>query len=71
MDKYFQKLPEYWASYFRREYAKEDQTDDSLGKRITFLNQRLSQLCMLHNMQRKANRIDTQISCEDTEAASQ
>lgn len=64
-------MPGYWASYFRIEYAKEDQTDDSLGKRITFLNQRLSQLCMLHNMQRKANRISTQVYCEDTEAVSQ
>ena len=71
LEKYFQKLPGFWAKYFREEYAKENIEGDTLGQRTSFLNNRLSQLSMSHNIQRKAKRINTQIYCLDTNAATQ
>ena len=38
---------------------------------ISFLNNRLGQLYMSHNMQRKAKRINTQIYCKDTQTSTQ
>lgn len=71
LEKYYQKLPGFWAKYFREEYEKENKKGDTLGQRISFLKNRLGQLCMSHNIQRKAKRINTQIYCNDTKASTQ